>query len=120
MNIRELNKIIESNSYFMSLQSNIIEVVVDVKYIFVIDVVAFFYQFRVKFIDRHKLTIMSHHEQKYFLITSMKFKNSSTYAQRQINKILRDLKHCCKVFIDDIIIFFSSLKKHVEYLFLMF
>jgi hypothetical protein len=116
VNIRNLNKIVESDSYSMSLQSNIIATVSEAKFISVIDAVVFFYQFRIQIFDRHKLTIISHREQEYFSMTLMSFKNSSTYAQRRIDIILRDLKHCCRAFIDDITIFFSTLDDHVMHL----
>jgi hypothetical protein len=62
IDVRDLNKIVEFDSYSMSLQTNIISVVADFKYISMIDAAAFFYQFRVKTIDRHKFTIISHRE----------------------------------------------------------
>jgi hypothetical protein len=70
--------------------------------------------------NKHKLTVVSHREQKYFSVISMNFKNSSAYAQRRINIILRNIKHFCRAFIDDIIIFSNILKKHVQHLFTMF
>ncbi len=120
MNIKELNKIIEFDFYSMSLQIDIISAVTKAKFISIIDVAAFFYQFRVRISDRHKLTIMSHREQKYFSIAFMSFKNSSAYAQRRINIILQDLKHCCRAFIDDITIFSSTFEKHIKHLSVIF
>jgi hypothetical protein len=120
VDIREFNKIVESDFYSMLSQIDIISAIADFKYIFVIDVAVFFYQFRVRITDRHKLIVVSHREQKYFFVTFMNFKNSSTYAQRRINMILRDLKHCCKAFIDDIIIFSATFEKHVKHLSLIF
>jgi hypothetical protein len=120
VNIKELNKIIEFDLYSMSLQIDIISAVTKAKFISIIDVAAFFYQFRVRISDRHKLTIMSHREQKYFSIAFMSFKNSSVYAQRRIDIILRDLKHCCRAFIDDITIFSSTFEKHIKHLSVIF
>jgi hypothetical protein len=120
VNIRELNKIIEFDLYSMSLQIDIISAVTEAKFISIIDVAAFFYQFRVRISDRHKLTIVSHQEQKYFSVALMNFKNSSAYAQRRIDIILRDLKHCCKAFIDDITIFSSTFEKHIKHLSVIF
>jgi capsular polysaccharide biosynthesis protein len=57
VDIRGLNQIVESDPYSMSLQVDIIEAVSDAKYISVIDATALFYQFRVRSIDRHKLTV---------------------------------------------------------------
>jgi hypothetical protein len=120
VNIRKLNKIVESDSYSMSLQIDIISTVAECKFIFVVNAAAFFYQFRVRKKNRHKLIVVSHREQEYFSVASMSFKNSSAYAQRRINIILRDLKHCCRAFIDDITIFFSTFEKHVKHLCVIF
>ena len=43
VNIKNLNKIIELNTYFMSLQTDITTFVVDCSYISIFDVVNFFY-----------------------------------------------------------------------------
>ena len=43
VNIREFNKIIELNIYFMFLQTNIIALIIDCFYIFVFDATSFFY-----------------------------------------------------------------------------
>jgi DNA-binding ferritin-like protein (Dps family) len=120
VNIRDLNKIVEFDSYSMSFQTNIINAVAEFKYISVINAAAFFYQFRVQKKNRHKLTVVSHREQKYFSMISMRFKNSSAYAQRRIDIILRDIKQFCRAFIDDITVFSNTLKKHLEHLFTVF
>jgi hypothetical protein len=119
MNIRELNKIIKFDFYSMFLQIDIISTMIDFKFIFVIDATTFFYQFRVQSKDRHKLIVVSHREQKYFSVVFMSFKNSLTYAQRQIDRIFRDLKYC-KIFIDNITVFFVTLKEHINHLFAIF
>ena len=50
----------------------------------------------------------------------MNYHNSSAYIQRIINKILRPYRHFCRVYIDNIVIFFTSLKKHLSHLRLIF
>ena len=120
VNIRDFNKIIFINSYFMSLQSNIIVAVTKCRYIFVFDVVDFFHQWLVKFADRHKLTIVSHREQKQFNVTIMNFKNFSSYVQRKIDAILRNLRDFIRVYVDDIVVFFNTFEKHMTHLHSMF
>jgi hypothetical protein len=51
MNIRELNKLFVFNTYSVSSQSEIIDDLWNCKYLFVIDVNAFFYQWKVHFND---------------------------------------------------------------------
>ena len=82
INIRELNVIIQFDVYFLSLQFEIISIVLNCQYITVIDCFVFFYQWRVHFKNRHKLTIVNHKKQKSFNVIVMKYKNSSTYVQR--------------------------------------
>jgi hypothetical protein len=120
VNIRELNKIVKSNSYSMFLQIDIIWTVAECKFIFVINATTFFYQFRVRKKDKHKLTIVFHREQKYFSIALMRFKNSFAYAQKRIDIILRNIKKFCQAFINDIIILFNILKKQIEHFSKMF
>ena len=58
----------------------------------------------------------SHRDQKSFKILIINYRNSFVYVQRIINKILRSYRHFCRVYIDDIVIFFTSLKKHLTHL----
>ena len=120
VNIRDLNKIILTDSYFMSLQANIIVVVIDCRFISIFDVVDFFHQWLIKLVDRHKLTIVSHREQKQFNVVVMKFKNSSFYVQRKIDAILRNLRDFARTYVDDIVVFFNTLEKHMTHLHSMF
>ena len=46
----------------------------------------------------------------------MSYRNSFIYVQRIINKIFRSYRHFCYAYIDDIVIFFTSLKKHLSHL----
>ena len=74
INIRDLNVITQLDVYFVSLQSNIILIVRDCAYITIINCVFFFYQWRVHFFDRHKLTIINHKKQEFFKIIIMNYK----------------------------------------------
>ena len=46
----------------------------------------------------------------------MGYRNSFIYVQKMINKILRSYRHFCRVYIDNIVIFFTSLKEHLAHL----
>ena len=116
VNIRDFNKIILIDSYFMSLQADIIVVVVECRFISVFDVVDFFHQWLVKLIDRHKLTIVSHREQKQFNVTIMNFKNFSFYVQRKIDAIFRDFRDFVRTYVNDIVVFNNTLKKYITHL----
>ena len=116
VNVRDLNAITQLNAYSVSLQSNIIQAISDCFFISVIDCSGFFYQWKVHSTKKHKLTIIIHREQKNFNVIVMRFRNSSIYVQRQIDRILRFSKNFAKTYIDDIMIFFKSLKDHLLHL----
>ena len=120
IDIRSLNKIAETNSYSMSLQIDIISTISDCTHIIVIDAVEMFYQWSVKKKNRHKFIVMSHREQKQFNVAIMRYKNSSSYVQRQIDTILKFHKNYVRDYIDDIVIFSKSLKEHVQHLHVIF
>ena len=75
VDVKRLKAFIIFDVYFLFLQFNIIAAVWNCFYISVIDCVSFFYQWRVHSSDRHKLTIISHQEQKFFNVAVMKYKN---------------------------------------------
>ena len=50
----------------------------------------------------------------------MSFRNSPTYVQKIINRILYSFRHFYKTYIDNIMIFSFSLKKHINYLIQIF
>ena len=100
----------------MSLQFDITSSIIDCQYIFVFDATKFFHQWLIKFANRHKLRIISHKNQKQFNVTIMKFKNSSFYVQRKINNLLRVFRVFARAYVNDIVIFNHTLKKHFVHL----
>jgi hypothetical protein len=115
INIRDLNAITLFDVYSLFLQSNIISAVKECHYLSIIDCASFFYQWRVYSENRHKLIVVSHRDQKTFQIAIMSYKNSSSYVQRQIDRLFRGL-FFVKAFIDDIIIYSRTMNEHVDHL----
>ena len=76
----------------------------------------FFYQWRVHLLNRHKLIVVIHRDQKNFNVTIMNYKNSSTYVQRQINRFLRSFRDFARAYVDDIVMFSHIKKKHERHL----
>ena len=113
IDIRDFNKITVFDIYSMSLQSNIINAITDHSFIFIVNVVDWFHQFKIRRSNRHKFTIISHRDQKQFNVTLMNFKNSSFYIQRQIDQMLRLYREFSRVYMNDIIIFSKILKEHI-------
>ena len=69
--------------------------------------------------NRHKFTVISHREQETFNVAVMKYKNSSVYIQRQIDRILKSFDFA-RVYVNNIVVFFKSLNEHIKYLQLIF
>ena len=82
VDIRNLNKITESDTYPMPLQADIVAVIAGYKYITVIDTSGYFYQFRVKLDNRHKLIVVSYKGQEQFNIAIIGYKGLLPYIQR--------------------------------------
>ena len=82
VNIRDFNAIIQSNVYFLSLQFDIISIVLECQYIIVLNCSIFFYQWRIHSDDRHKLTVITHRDQENFNVIVMNYKNFFVYVQR--------------------------------------
>ena len=55
---------------------------------------------------------MNNRKQNFFNIVVIKYKNSSTYVQRQINRFLRKFRKFVRVYVNDIVIFFYIKAKH--------
>ena len=120
IDIKELNKITETDNYFMSLQTNITSAVTECKYISVFDAAIFFYQWNVRLENKFKLTVIFHREQEQFNVAMISFKKSSAYVQRQIDTILRDHRNYSRIFIDDIVIYSKTLNDHIQHLHTIF
>ncbi|KAL3428067.1 hypothetical protein PVAG01_01576 [Phlyctema vagabunda] len=116
VDIRGLNQITQADVYPIPLQADIIAAVSGCPYITVMDCASFFYQWRVAPEDRHKLTVVTHRGQESFNVVVMGFKNSVSYVQRQIDRILRPYADHARAYIDDVVIFSKSLQDHVRHL----
>ena len=116
VDIRELNKIAETDSYPLPLQSEIIALLLGYMYLSTIDAVGWFHQFLVARADRYKFTVVSHRGQEESAVALMGYKGSPPYVQRQTDTMLRPFKHFAKAFVDDIIIFSRTLQEHLNHL----
>ena len=79
INIQTLNKIIMFDAYSLLLQTEIIVLLRNKKYILIIDCFKFFHQWRVKRDHKHRLIISSHWDQKVWNLAVMKYKNFVVY-----------------------------------------
>nr|OMP83046.1 Retrovirus-related Pol polyprotein from transposon gypsy [Diplodia seriata] len=116
VDIRGLNRITQKDSYPLPVQEDIISAVRGARYITVVDATAFFYQWKVKEQDRHKLTVNSHRGQESFNVAVMGFINSVAYVQRQLDWILRECREFARAYIDDLTIHDRTLEDHLDHL----
>ena len=115
VDIKSLNAISQSDAYLISLQFDVLQTIQDCIYIFVMNCVDFFYQWKIHFSNKHKLIVVIHRDQEIFNVIIMSYRNSSSYVQRQIDRVLRLYKQFVKTYIDDIMIFSKSLQEHFDH-----
>ena len=116
INIRDLNKIMITDIYLISLQSDILTAVQGSEYISIMNCTSFFHQWSVKSLDCHKFTVLSHWEAEQFNVAVMRYKNSPLYMQRKMNKLLWPFWAFTWDYIDDIVVFSKMLMKHLMHL----
>ena len=115
VDIKDLNAISQFDAYSISLQFDVLQTVQNCIYIFVMNCVDFFYQWRVHSSNKHKLIVVIHRDQEIFNVTIMSYRNSFSYVQRQIDRVLRSYKQFVKIYINDIVIFSKLLQKHFDH-----
>ena len=115
VDIRDFNKIIQFDVYFMQLQFDLIFVVVEYTYINIFDCTSFFHQWLIKIANRHKLIVVTHKDSEQWNVTIMKFRNNSIYVQKKIDNIFRAYRAFVRVYVNDIVMFNHSLKKHLRH-----
>ena len=120
VDIRALNKITMPDAYPVPSQADVLAEIRNSGFISTVDAASFFYQWWVKRHDRHRLTVASHRGQESFKVPVMGFRNPPAYAQRMIDRILRPFRKFCRAYVDDIVIFSSSLDEHIKHLNLVF
>ena len=81
MNIWDLNQVIVSDTYLLSLQSDITAAIAECRYISVMNDKDFFYQWQVTKADWEKFMIVSHQELETFNIVLISYKESFFYNQ---------------------------------------
>ena len=76
----------------------------------------YFYQWCVNSEHQHHFIITLHYSQKIFKVAVISYWNMSVYVQWIMNRILRlHCKYFC-IYVDDIIIYFITLTKHIQHL----
>lgn len=116
IDIWALNKVTMFDTYLVLMQADILTAVQGFKYIFTVDCSSFFYQWCVKSGHCHCLTVVSHWGQKMFKVAVMNYWNSSAYVQQMIDRILWEQHGYAKAYVDDIVVFSTTLAEHISHL----
>ncbi|RDL33672.1 uncharacterized protein BP5553_08040 [Venustampulla echinocandica] len=116
IDIRALNHITMPDAYPIPSQADILAAIAGCPYISTIDCASFFYQWKVKQSDQHKLTVASHRGQETFNCAVMGYRNSVAYVQRVMDTLLRQSRSFARTYIDDIVIFSRTFKDHLQHL----
>ena len=118
VDIQALNWITMSDAYSVPSQADILAAVQGASYISTVDCSSFFYQWRVKSQDCHKLTVTSHCGQETFKVAIMSYWNAPAYVQRMIDCLLQPHWSFSRVYVDNIVVFtkFPQLEEHLKHL----
>lgn len=116
IDIRGLNKISKFDAYPMPLQADIISSLQGCQFISLMDCAIFFHQWRVAPEDRHKLTVVTHRGAEQWNVAVMGYKNTGAYVQRQMGNLMRACREFSRAYIDDIVVFSTSLEEHLRHI----
>ncbi len=116
INYRKLNALIKRNRYFLLLVDEILTRIQDSKYLTRLNIIVIFNKLRMH-LNSEDLTIfiISFDFYKYHVM-SFKLINDLTFYQHYMNDVLFDYLHqFCQIYLDDIIIYSKTLKKHKKH-----
>ncbi len=117
---RKLNALIKRNRYFLSLIDETFACIQDSKYLIQLNIIVIFNKLRMH-LSSEDLTIfiISFDFYKYYVM-SFELINDSTFYQHYINDVLFNYLHqFCQIYLNNIIIYSKTLKKHKQHVWLV-
>ncbi len=113
VNYRKLNVIFKRNRYSLSLIDEIIGKIVSCKHLTRLNIISAFNKLRMHFNSENYITFITALEAYKYKMLSFKLTNESTFFQQYMNDVLWDfLNDFCQVYLDDILIYSKTRKKH--------
>ena len=113
---RELNNITIKNNYSLFLIEEIQDKIVDVKIFIKFDISRAYNRIRIKKENEWKIAFRTRLEHFEYLVMSFELTNASATFQTYINNVLRKyLNKFVIVYLDDILVYFKTKKKHVHH-----
>ncbi len=116
INYRKLNALIKRNRYLLSLIDETLARIQDSRYLTQLNIIVIFNKLRMHSNSEYlTIFIISFDFYKYHVM-SFELINDSTFYQHYMNNVLFDYLHqFCQIYLDDIIIYSKTLKKHKQH-----
>ncbi len=116
VNYRKLNVIFKRNRYSLSLIDEIIDKIVNCKHLTRLNIISAFNKLRMHFDSENYITFITALEAYKYKMLSFELTNESIFFQQYMNDVLWDfLNDFCQVYLDDILIYSKTRKKHRDH-----
>jgi len=116
VNYRKLNVIFKRNRYSLSLIDEIIGKIVSCKHLTRLNIISAFNKLRMHSDSENYTTFITALEAYKYKMLSFELTNESTFFQQYMNDVLWDfLNDFCQVYLDDILIYSKTRKKHRDH-----
>ncbi len=116
VNYRKLNVIFKRNKYSLSLIDEIIDKIVSCKHLTRLNIISAFNKLWMHFDSENYITFITALEAYKYKMLSFELTNESIFFQQYMNDVLWDfLNDVCQVYLDDILIYSKTRKKHRDH-----
>ncbi len=113
VNYRKLNVIFKRNRYSLSLIDEIIDKIVSCKHLTRLNIISAFNKLQMHLDNENYITFITALEAYKYKMLSFKLTNESIFFQQYMNDVLWNfLNDFCQVYLDDILIYSKTRKKH--------
>ncbi len=117
VNYRKLNALIKRDHYFLSLIDETLARIQDSKYLTQLNIIVVFNKLHMHSSSEDLTIFITSFDFYKYHMMSFKLINDSTFYQHYMNDVLFDYLHqFCQIYLDDIIIYSKTLKKHKQHI----
>ena len=112
---RKLNQVTKEDKYPIPRIDDILDKLGRANYFSTLDLTKGFYQIEVEPEDREKTAFSTHNGHFEFIRMPFGLKNAPSTFQRMMNNVLREhVNKICVIYMDDILVFSTSLQEHIS------
>ncbi len=116
VNYWKLNVIFKRNKYSLSLINEIIDKIVSCKYLTKLNIISAFNKLWMHFNNKNYIIFITALEAYKYKMLSFELTNESIFFQQYMNNVLWNfLNDFCQVYLDDILIYSKTRKKHKDH-----